>query len=500
MRIAWNVRLAGCPPVRRAAAGIAAVTIVGQLGGRLDRPGGDDRPGDPAGEALVAVAGGSPARSSSTVVAVDHVGRRPRRVGVHAHVERSVVAVREAALGAVELRRRDAEVEQRAAESVDRRAAAIAVVEVVEAACDGVENAVTERLEPGRRRRRARPGRGRGRATDRSGRRVEHRLAVAARRRAWRRARHRPAPARSGDDLVDASPGRWSKLVLALAGPSLVASLPRRRSSRRPRRRDPFVELRRSRPRPSRTSPATTTLRARQQPGVAAQLLVERDPALLVESTSVDEWRQGARRESSVELAAADLVDHRRPSPRTRRPDVTRRSRRRRATGSSARRASRGTPTAARDDPCRRAAVVDPDEHAAVPAPSSLSRPGRLPRGGPGTSPPAPTLPPRFPPKSTILLPTQPHHDPGARDPSSRCAIVADSGHDSPPQSQERQGAARRRVGERRRQPSAGSVATGGSGAIGQRVGEQRRSAGRRPTRRWTAHWKREPRPACGAG
>ena len=27
IRMAWNVRLAGCPPVRRAAAGIAAVTM-----------------------------------------------------------------------------------------------------------------------------------------------------------------------------------------------------------------------------------------------------------------------------------------------------------------------------------------------------------------------------------------------------------------------------------------------------------------------------------------
>ena len=53
------------------------------------------------------------------VVAVDHVVGRERLGAVHAHVERSVVAVAEPAVGAIELRRRHAEVEQRPGQLVD---------------------------------------------------------------------------------------------------------------------------------------------------------------------------------------------------------------------------------------------------------------------------------------------------------------------------------------------------------------------------------------------
>ena len=55
MRIAWNVRRAGCGPRRRVAAGIASRTIVGELARRAHRAGRDDRAGDAAGEALFAV-------------------------------------------------------------------------------------------------------------------------------------------------------------------------------------------------------------------------------------------------------------------------------------------------------------------------------------------------------------------------------------------------------------------------------------------------------------
>jgi hypothetical protein len=90
-----------------------------QLSCRLHRPGSDDRPGDAVGEALVAVLADH-ARQLVLGVAVDDVIRGPRGVGVHAHIERPLVAVRETAFGAVELRRRHAEVEQRTAQLADR--------------------------------------------------------------------------------------------------------------------------------------------------------------------------------------------------------------------------------------------------------------------------------------------------------------------------------------------------------------------------------------------
>ena len=74
----------------------------GQFGGRLDRSGVDDRPRDPRREALVAVLADHAAQLGLGI-AVHDVARRPLGVGVHPHVERSVVPVREAALGAVEL-------------------------------------------------------------------------------------------------------------------------------------------------------------------------------------------------------------------------------------------------------------------------------------------------------------------------------------------------------------------------------------------------------------
>ncbi len=153
MRIAWNVRVAGWPPVRRVAAGMAVDHDRRQLGRRLDRAVGDDRPGDAGGEALVAVAPDD-AGQLVLAVAVDHVGRRPRRRGVHPHVERSVVAEREAARGTIELRRGHAEVEQRAAEPVVQGG-----VDVVELALGGAGDLVGgHEIDGGRRTGRGRRG------------------------------------------------------------------------------------------------------------------------------------------------------------------------------------------------------------------------------------------------------------------------------------------------------------------------------------------------------
>ena len=104
MRTAWKVRLAGWPPVRRAAAGMAPRDHVGQLGRGRERAGGDDGPGDPGGEALVAVGAQHP-RQLVGRVAVHHVGCRASLASVLSHVEWSFVSVGEAPLGEVELRR-----------------------------------------------------------------------------------------------------------------------------------------------------------------------------------------------------------------------------------------------------------------------------------------------------------------------------------------------------------------------------------------------------------
>ena len=114
MRRAWKVRFAGCPPVRRVAAGIElrtssasrAVPVNGSLVA-LAR----DRVRDPAGEPLVAVLLEHP-REPRRLVAVDDVrGGHPARL-VHPHVERRVLRVGETARGLVQLQGRDAEVEE----------------------------------------------------------------------------------------------------------------------------------------------------------------------------------------------------------------------------------------------------------------------------------------------------------------------------------------------------------------------------------------------------
>ena len=220
IRIAWNVRLAGWPPVRRAGGRDRRRHDRRQLRCRLDRPGGDDRPGDAVGEALVAVLADH-ARQLVLGVAVDDVVGGPRGVGVHAHVERPLVAVREPALGAVELRRRHAEVEQRAAQLVDR---------VRRHRRRRARRSGSGGSSPGRRsdrggrwRRRARRDRGRGRAAaGRRGRRGSPRHG--RRRRAWRRARPRPAPSGTCRRSRRASPARARS-----RSPSSVLVLPHAR-------------------------------------------------------------------------------------------------------------------------------------------------------------------------------------------------------------------------------------------------------------------------------
>ena len=111
MRIAWNVRRAGCGPRRRVAAGIASRTI--SASSRVERTGR---------AATIAWAMRRAKRSSPycemtdgelrLLVAVHDLRRGQRLLGIHAHVERRVEAVREATFGSVELRAAHSEIHQ----------------------------------------------------------------------------------------------------------------------------------------------------------------------------------------------------------------------------------------------------------------------------------------------------------------------------------------------------------------------------------------------------
>ena len=120
MRSAWNVLFAGLPPVRRAGAGIASRMSSTR---RADVSNGafaalaHDRRDDPGREPFLAVDPQDPGEVGRGV-GVEHLGRGDPPGGVHPHVQRRVLAVREAAAGLVQLQRRHAEVEQHA---VDRR-------------------------------------------------------------------------------------------------------------------------------------------------------------------------------------------------------------------------------------------------------------------------------------------------------------------------------------------------------------------------------------------
>ena len=111
-----------------------------EFGGRADGAGGDDGAGDPAGEALLPQHA-QDACQLGLVVAVDDVGGRAGGIRPHAHVERPVVAVREAALRLVDVHRRDAEVEQDGRHGVDAGA--------VEHLVEGVETGLVELVGDG---------------------------------------------------------------------------------------------------------------------------------------------------------------------------------------------------------------------------------------------------------------------------------------------------------------------------------------------------------------
>ena len=116
MRIAWNVRLAGWPP--RAASGRGdGVARRSRRARRSSRSAGRRRSPWRCGRRSARRRSPSSTPASSLLgVAVDDVGRGRGRRRVHPHVEGSVVAVAEATLATVELRRADPEVEERSAE------------------------------------------------------------------------------------------------------------------------------------------------------------------------------------------------------------------------------------------------------------------------------------------------------------------------------------------------------------------------------------------------
>jgi hypothetical protein len=100
MRMAWKTRLAGWPPAKRAGAGDGVDDDLDQLVGRLERglgAGAHERTGDRPRVALLAVVA-QQRRQAPLVPLVDHVGGGQLVAGIHAHVQRRVVGVGEAAL------------------------------------------------------------------------------------------------------------------------------------------------------------------------------------------------------------------------------------------------------------------------------------------------------------------------------------------------------------------------------------------------------------------
>jgi hypothetical protein len=89
-----------------------------ELDGRGHGAGGHDGPGDAPGEPLVTEVAHD-AGQLGLVIGVDHVGGGAPGRAVHPHVEGSVLAVTEATVGPIELRRADTEVEQHADHRVD---------------------------------------------------------------------------------------------------------------------------------------------------------------------------------------------------------------------------------------------------------------------------------------------------------------------------------------------------------------------------------------------
>ena len=110
IRIAWKARLAGCPRPKRSDGRHRGLDRRDQLAGRLDRAAADDLARHRAGAALLAELA-QHARDPLLGPLVDDLGGRQLLLGVHAHVERRVVGVGEAALPVVHLHRGHAEVE-----------------------------------------------------------------------------------------------------------------------------------------------------------------------------------------------------------------------------------------------------------------------------------------------------------------------------------------------------------------------------------------------------
>ncbi len=152
MRSAWNARVAGwvASPGR---AGATRAIISRQLQGRdvgrvmrsatMARAMRRDARSSPKEKRMSAIVASSSSRRMSAAL---------RPAAFHAHVERRVAAQREAALGLIELHRRDADVERDAVDRVETRAAGDRV-EIGEAALDQASvGRRTRRPAPPRRR------------------------------------------------------------------------------------------------------------------------------------------------------------------------------------------------------------------------------------------------------------------------------------------------------------------------------------------------------------
>ena len=114
MRSAWNVRLAGLPPVRRAGAGMVSRMSSTSRGLVVNGSRSRSRTiarASGSGELLLAVGAQDPGEVAHRI-GVEHLGRGDPLGLVHPHVQDGVLGVGEAAVGDVELHRRDAEVEQ----------------------------------------------------------------------------------------------------------------------------------------------------------------------------------------------------------------------------------------------------------------------------------------------------------------------------------------------------------------------------------------------------
>ena len=187
IRIAWNVRLAGWPPAKRAGAGIAAViastssnVVASVTCAAADDLGGDARRRSAPRRTR---AGAREAAGASHVLTISR--RSSSLVGVHAHVQRRVVGVGEAALARVDLHRGHAEVE---VDQVGAQALGGQLRRGRRRSPRAGSACGTASRPPARRRRPRRAGRGRSPMSRPAGpESARRRGARGPRRRAWRR-------------------------------------------------------------------------------------------------------------------------------------------------------------------------------------------------------------------------------------------------------------------------------------------------------------------------